>query len=61
MNPECLVRGHIAEGRLVELVPGLPIDVALYWQSARLPVPSLDRLGRAVAATAADALVQARA
>jgi len=61
MNPECLVRAHIAEGRLVELVPGLPIDVALYWQSARLPVPSLERLGRAVAAAAADALVQTRA
>jgi len=61
MNPECLVRRHLAEGRLVELVPGLPIDVALYWQSARLPVPSLERLGRAVAAAAADALVPARA
>jgi LysR family transcriptional regulator (chromosome initiation inhibitor) len=60
MNPECLVREHIAKGRLVELVPGLPIDIALYWQSARLPVPALDRLGRAVAATAARALVQAR-
>jgi LysR family transcriptional regulator (chromosome initiation inhibitor) len=60
MNPECLAREHIAAGRLVELVPGLAIDVALYWQSARLPVPSLDRLGRAVAATAGDALVQRR-
>ena len=60
MNPECLAREHIAAGRLAELVPGLVIDVALYWQSARLPVPSLDRLGRAVAVTAAEALVQRR-
>ena len=61
MNPECLVRDHLEAGRLVELVPGVVIDVALYWQSARLPVPALERLGRAVAATAAEALVQARA
>jgi LysR family transcriptional regulator (chromosome initiation inhibitor) len=57
MNPEHLVREHLAAGRLVELVPGRAIDVALYWQSARLPVPALERLGRAVAATAAEALV----
>jgi LysR family transcriptional regulator (chromosome initiation inhibitor) len=57
MNPQCLVREHIAAGRLVELVPGLAIDVALYWQSARLPVPALERLGRAVAATAGEVLV----
>ena len=58
MNPECLVREHLRAGRLVELVPGLAIDVPLYWQSARLPVPALDRLGRAVASAAAEALVQ---
>jgi len=61
MHPESLVREHLRAGRLVELVPDTPIDVALYWQSARLPVPALERLGRAVAATAAEALVQARA
>jgi LysR family transcriptional regulator, chromosome initiation inhibitor len=56
MHPQGLVREHLEAGRLVELVPGLVIDVALYWQSARLPVPALERLGRAVAATAAEAL-----
>ncbi len=60
MNPACLVRDHVAAGRLVELVPGLAIDVSLYWQSARLPVPPLERLGRAVAAVSAGALVQGR-
>ena len=56
MHPECLVREHLRSGRLVELAGGSPIDVALYWQSARLPVPALERLGRAVVATAAEAL-----
>ena len=61
MTPEPLVREHLRAGRLVELVPGLVVDVPLYWQSARLPVPALERLGHAVAATAADVLVQPRA
>jgi LysR family transcriptional regulator, chromosome initiation inhibitor len=57
MHPRGLVGAHLEAGRLVELVPGLAIDVALYWQSARLPVPALERLGRAVVETAAEALV----
>ena len=61
MTPEPLVREQVRAGRLVELMPGLVIDVPLYWQSARLPVPALERLGQAVAATAADVLVQPRA
>lgn len=61
MTPEPLVREQMRAGRLVELMPGLVIDVPLYWQSARLPVPALERLGHAVAATAADVLVQPRA
>ena len=61
MTPEPLVREHVRAGRLVELMPGLVIDVPLYWQSARLPVPALERLGHAVAATAAEVLVQPRA
>ncbi len=58
MNPEGLVRKHLQAGRLVELVPGQAIDVPLWWQAARLPVPSLERLGRAVVAAATEALVQ---
>ncbi len=57
MHPECLVREHLRAGRLVELAAGQAIDVSLYWQSARLPVPALERLGKAVVATAAEALV----
>jgi LysR family transcriptional regulator (chromosome initiation inhibitor) len=56
LHPGSLVREHLEAGRLVELVPGLAIDVALYWQAARLPVPALERLGRAVMATASEAL-----
>lgn len=57
MNPQALVATHLAAGRLVELVPGRPLDVPLWWQSARLPVPSLERLTRAVVAAAGGALV----
>ncbi len=57
MHPECLAREHLRAGRLVELAAGQATDVALYWQSARLPVPALERLGKAVMATAAEALV----
>ncbi|MBP7565206.1 MAG: LysR family transcriptional regulator ArgP [Burkholderiaceae bacterium] len=56
MNPLALVRDHLAAGRLVELVPGRPLDVPLYWHSARLPLPELDRLTREVARAAARVL-----
>lgn len=36
MNPEILIEGHLAAGRLVELVPGTPMDVPLYWQASRI-------------------------
>lgn len=36
MNPDMLIAGHLAAGRLVELVPGTPLDVALYWQASRI-------------------------
>ncbi len=36
MNPALLVRNHLAEGRLVELVAGTPLDVPLFWQVNRL-------------------------
>jgi LysR family transcriptional regulator (chromosome initiation inhibitor) len=56
MNPHPLVAAHLAAGRLVELVPGRPLDVPLHWQASRLPVPSLERLTRAVLAAAGAAL-----
>jgi LysR family transcriptional regulator (chromosome initiation inhibitor) len=57
MNPQALVREHLAAGRLVELVPDRPLDVPLYWQSARLELPVLDLLGRHVMEAAQPVLV----
>ncbi|MFT3719415.1 LysR family transcriptional regulator ArgP [Pseudorhodoferax sp.] len=48
MQPLLLVRPLLADGRLVELAPGTPLDVPLYWQHARAASSLLDGLGRAV-------------
>jgi LysR family transcriptional regulator (chromosome initiation inhibitor) len=53
MNPEPLVRSHLAAGRLVELLPGRPLDVALHWQVAQLPMAVLQGLTRHVLAASA--------
>lgn len=57
MNPEPLVRDHLAAGRLVELVSDQPIDVMLHWQVSRLSAPVLGRLTRAIRAAAAPVLL----
>ena len=57
MNPETLVAGPIAEGRLVDLAPDLPLDVPLYWQFARLTAPATAALTCAIRQHAARALV----
>ncbi|MEI7443424.1 MAG: LysR family transcriptional regulator ArgP [Burkholderiales bacterium] len=57
MNPEPLVAAHLKAGRLVELVPDAPMDVALHWQVARVGAPLLERLGARVAAVATGCLV----
>lgn len=59
LNPEPLVAAHLARGRLVELVPGRPLDVPLHWQVARLELPLLATLTREVEAAAAQQLVAA--
>jgi len=56
MNPVALVGGHLKAKRLVELVPDRPLDVPLYWQVARLPLPVLDALTRCVVRAAGVAL-----
>jgi LysR family transcriptional regulator (chromosome initiation inhibitor) len=48
MNPLHLVGEHVRTGRLVELVADRPLDVPLYWQAAKLPLPELERLSRSV-------------
>lgn len=57
MNPEHLIRADLAAGRLVELIPGTPLDVALHWQFARIAAPALQPLSRALRAEAAAHLV----
>lgn len=54
MNPESLVAGDVAAGRLVTLGP--PLDVALDWQVQRLMVPRLRALTAQLRAAAARAL-----
>jgi len=56
MNPASLVREHIESGALVELVPGRPLPVPLYWQHTRLQLPMLGRLTEAVVRAATVAL-----
>lgn len=56
MNPVSLAAPHLAQGRLVELVPGLRLEVELHWQHARLESRLLDRLTREVRAAARAAL-----
>ncbi|KAA0583601.1 LysR family transcriptional regulator ArgP [Azospirillum sp. B21] len=48
MNPDPLVADHLAAGRLVELVPGRPLDVPLHWQQSRIAGTALAELSGAV-------------
>ena len=48
MNPESLVRDHIAKGTLVALDPTAPMDVPLYWQVTRVMAPALRNLTAAI-------------
>lgn len=57
MNPEPLVREHLAAGRLVEMVPGTPLDVALYWQFTRLAAPALRPVTEAIRQAAKAVLI----
>jgi LysR family transcriptional regulator (chromosome initiation inhibitor) len=56
MNPEPLIRSHLAEGRLVELLPGRPLDVPLFWQVSRRMAPVIAPLTGAVRDAARAAL-----
>ena len=56
MNPELLVREHIAKGRLVPLLPDTPLNTPLYWQSTRLLRDAVEPLTRAVKQAARKAL-----
>ena len=57
LNPIHLVRGHLASGRLVELVTGAPLDVPLSWQIGHQAAGSIASLTSAIVAEAKRALV----
>jgi LysR family transcriptional regulator (chromosome initiation inhibitor) len=56
MTPDPMVESHLRAGTLVELIPGKPVDVALYWQYWRLNVQALAHMTAAVQAQARSAL-----
>jgi len=56
MNPAPLVADALARGALVPLLPGVDLQVPLYWQHARAAGPQLQRLSSAVVAAAQAAL-----
>jgi LysR family transcriptional regulator (chromosome initiation inhibitor) len=56
MFPQAMIAQQLADGSLVELVPGTPLDVPLYWQTARAASGLLDGLTRQMVAAARQAL-----
>lgn len=60
LNPDPLVRDHLATGRLVELLPGRCLDVALHWQFARLTAEVVRPLTQAMRQAAQRVLVPMR-
>ncbi len=58
MNPDVLIGDDLAAGRLVPLIPGTALDIALHWQVARVTANALKPLTRAIRAAAAGALAQ---
>jgi len=48
MNPLSLVADHLKTGRLVAISPQATLDIALYWQVARVMAPALAPLTRAI-------------
>ena len=55
--PELLARGPIADGSLIDLVPGRSLPIQLYWHCWNLESELLDALTDALKATAARTLV----
>jgi len=57
MQLEVLVADHLKASTLVELVPGTPLDVPLYWQQARAASGVLEGLSRGVLGAARRGLL----
>jgi LysR family transcriptional regulator, chromosome initiation inhibitor len=52
MNPVALVEAHLAAGRLVEMMPGEPLKIPLYWHWSRAVESGLRDLTASIVATA---------
>ncbi|KQQ34803.1 LysR family transcriptional regulator [Rhizobium sp. Leaf306] len=59
MNPVYLARDHLSAGRLVELIPDTPVDIALYWHINRLAADRLAKLTSTIVDVARRSLAQA--
>lgn len=57
LHPLTLIAPHLRSGALLELVPGTPLDVPLYWQETRAASALLDGLSRAVLKAAQGSLI----
>lgn len=57
LNPEPLVAQDLADGTLGALTPDAPLDIPLYWQSARLMHSALAPLTRALRRAARNTLL----
>lgn len=57
MQPEILIRDHLASGRLVDLGPEVIVDVGLWWNVVRLHAGALHRLSDSVVAVARERLI----
>lgn len=58
MGPEPMIREPLASGRLVPLIPGHSVDVALYWQHWAIRSDTLKQLTRALVQAADRQLMQ---
>jgi len=56
LQPLELIKGHLKDRSLVELVPHTPLDVPLFWQHARAASALLEDLNRVVIEAAGRAL-----
>lgn len=56
LNPAGLIREHLAQGRLVELVPGAVVEIGLFWQVNRLAAGTLSDLTHSVVGAAKRSL-----
>ncbi|ADD43073.1 LysR family transcriptional regulator ArgP [Stackebrandtia nassauensis] len=54
--PEPQAEPLLKTGSLVELIPGQPVDVPLYWQQWKLDVPALTLVAETIAVSATEAL-----